>query len=84
METVRRCYEFWANRDYSFIEEVTDPDLVIDLSRNELNPDVYSGHDGFRRWVRSVEEIWEEFTVTRLTGGYRDRAEALEAAGLSA
>jgi ketosteroid isomerase-like protein len=127
VEVVRRCYEFWADRDYSFIEEVAHPDLIIDLSRNELNPDVYRGYEGFRLWVRSVEEIWDQFTVVpdefidagdhvfvairisgqgkgsgvevdmrifnvwtfrdgkawRLTGGYRERAEALEAAGLS-
>jgi ketosteroid isomerase-like protein len=127
VEIVRRCDEFWAKRDYSFIREVVHPDGAIDLSRNELNPEVYRGYDGFLRWVKTVEEIWDQFTVVpeefidagervfvgirisgqgkgsgvevnmrvfnvwtfrdgkvwRLTGGYRDRAEAREAAGLS-
>jgi ketosteroid isomerase-like protein len=126
VETVRRCYEFWAKRDYSFIEDVVHPDGSIDLSRNELNPDIYRGYDGFLRWVRSVEEVWDQFTVVpdefidggdhvfvavrisgegkgsgvevdmrifnvwtfrdgkvwRVAGGYRDRDQALEAAGL--
>jgi ketosteroid isomerase-like protein len=61
---VRRCYEFWAKRDYRFVQEIAHPEFSIDLSRNELNPDVYHGYDGFLRWVESVEEIWDQFTVT--------------------
>jgi uncharacterized protein len=123
---VRRCYELWASRDVSAIPKVMDPEVVIDLSRNIFNPAVYRGHDGVRKYVEAVEEVWEEFEarpeefidggdtvvtairisgrgggsgvpvemrlfniwtfrerkVLRMTGGYRDRAEALEAAGL--
>jgi ketosteroid isomerase-like protein len=127
VEVVRRAYEFWAKRDYSFIREIAHPEGTIDLSRNQLNPGVYRGYDGFLRWVTEVEEIWDKFVIVpeefvdsgehvfvgiqmsgkgkgsgidvgmrvfnvwtfrngkvwRITGGYRDRAEALEAAGLS-
>jgi ketosteroid isomerase-like protein len=126
VEIVRRCTEHWANRDLSAITEILDPNAVLDLSRNVLNPDVYRGVDGFRRWVENVDEVWErlepeleeiidgddhvvtavrmsgrgrgsgaevdmrvfqvwqfrEGKLLRLTGGYRDRDEALEAAGL--
>jgi ketosteroid isomerase-like protein len=126
VEIVRRCFGFWANRDFSAIPEVVHPDFVLDVSRRVINPAVYHGLDGFRRFVEQVDEVWENFQfepeeaidagdqvftsvrisgrgrgsgveaemrefsiwtfregkLSRLTGGYRDRAEALEAAGL--
>ena len=128
VEMVRRCYEFWARRDYSMLPEVFDPDVVLDLSRNVFNPDVYRGHDGLRRYVQVVDEMWEDFDarptamievgdrivtgsrisgrgrgsgvevgmelfnvwtfrdgrVLEIVGGYREQAEALEAAGAAA
>src|SRR5215207_4610895 len=126
IDVVRRCFGLWANRDFSAISEVAHPDLVLDVSRRVINPAVYHGLDGFRRFVEQVDEVWENFQfeleeaidagdqvltsvriagggrgsgveaemrefsiwtfregkLSRLTGGYRDRAEALEAAGL--
>jgi ketosteroid isomerase-like protein len=63
---VRRCYDFWRRRDYSMLPEVFDPDVVLDLSRNVFNPDVYRGHDGLVRYVEVVDETWEGFDA-RLT-----------------
>ena len=127
VELVRRCYGMLANRDFSAIPEVIDPDFVLDLSRNVFNPGVHRGVDGIARFVQQIDEMWGKFEVEleefidggdavvvavrisgmgrgsgatadmrvfnvwtlrdgkviRLTGGYRDRAEALEAAGLS-
>ena len=127
VEVVRRCYEYWTERDLSAFQQLAHPDVVIDLSRNVFNPAVYRGVDGFRHLVEQVEEMWEDFhiepdelidaddtvvssvrlsgrgrgsgvetemrlfgvwtfregRVSRFAGGYRDRAEALEAAGLS-
>jgi ketosteroid isomerase-like protein len=126
VEIVRRCYHDWARRNLSKLEAILDPDAVIDMSRNLFNPDVYHGHDGFRRWIAAIEDAWDDFEATpeefiageghvvtavrisgrgrqsgaevemrvfniwtlrdgkvvALTGGYRDRGEALEAAGL--
>jgi ketosteroid isomerase-like protein len=127
VKIVRRCYEFWADRDFSLIPELATPDVVLDLSRNVFNPAIYHGHAGFLRFLEQVDEMWEDFhieaeelvdagdqvfaaariagkgrgsgvetemrvfavwglrdgKVQSVTGGYRDRAEALEAAGLS-
>jgi ketosteroid isomerase-like protein len=127
VEIVRRASRFWIERDFSQMPELLDPEVVIDLSRNVFNPDVYRGYDGVKRYVQAVDEMWDKFearieevidagdtvvTATRIsgvgrgsgvqadmqlfqvvtlrdgrvlqvTGGYRDRAEALEAAGLS-
>jgi ketosteroid isomerase-like protein len=126
VELVRRCNEAFAARNWSLLAELVDPDVVVDLSRNIFNADVYRGYDGIRRWAESVDDMWEDFRteaeefidaeehvvgalrisgrgreggveasmlvfsiwsfrdgrVLRMVGGYRDRAEALEAAGL--
>ena len=126
VEVVRRCYEFWTERDFSPMADLFHPDVVVDLSRNVFNPDIYRGFDGVRRWVDEVDEMWDDFKVepeevitagdavvtasrisgqgrgsgvktemtifgvwtlregkvSRFTGGFRDRSEALEAAGL--
>jgi len=127
VEIVRRCYELWESRDWSAIPEMFDPSIEIDLSRNVFNPDTYRGHDGIERYLRVVEDVWEDFQVVptelleagdnvvtgvtirgkgkasgadvrmqlfnvwtlraskvvRVVGGYRDRYEALAAAGQS-
>jgi ketosteroid isomerase-like protein len=127
VETVRRLYGFWRDRDFSVIEDAIHPDAVIDVSRNVFNPGVHRGIYGLRRFVEQINEVWESFEATpeelidagdkvivahrisgkgrtsgveadmrlfavvtfrdgkilRFTGGLRDRAEALEAAGLS-
>ena len=32
------------------------------MSDRVFNPEVYSGHDGIRRFVAEVREVWETFT----------------------
>src|SRR5215207_1710588 len=61
VEVVRRCFALWANRDFSALPEVAQPDFVLDVSRRVFNPAVYRGLDGFQRFVRDVDEIWEGF-----------------------
>ena len=63
VETVRRCYRLWENRDWLAIPEIFDPEVEIDLSRNVFNPDVYHGHAGVETYVRAVEEVWDNFRV---------------------
>jgi ketosteroid isomerase-like protein len=128
VEIVRRVYGFWEERDWSRIPELFDPEIELDLSRNVFNPAVYNGYDGLEAYLRSVDEVWDDFRivptefvaggdivvtavtlrgkgkesgvdvemklfnvwtlrdskVVRVVGGYRDRSEALEAAGLPA
>ena len=40
------------------------PDAQVDMSRRVFNPDVYSGHDGLRRLLHEIREVWDEFRVT--------------------
>jgi ketosteroid isomerase-like protein len=126
VEIVRRAIAAFNERDFSQVPEVFDPEIVIDLSGNIFNPDVYRGYDGVKRYVETIEEMWDRFefeveevipvghaviTATRasgvgrgsgipvdmrvfqvitlrggrllhMTGAFRDRAEAFEAAGL--
>ena len=63
VEIVRRCLSFWAIRDYSFIEEIADPEVVLDLSRNALNPGVYRGYEGFLGLVKNVDDVWDKFNL---------------------
>ena len=126
VEIIRRCMEMFSNRDLSRLEDLVDPEVVLDLSRNVFNPGVYHGFDGVGRWLEESEEMWEQLEampeefiaagdqvvgavrlvgqgrdgvevemrlfqvwtlregkVVSVVGGYRDRAEALEAARLS-
>jgi ketosteroid isomerase-like protein len=127
VETARRLYEVWEDRDYAAREHMVHSNLVVDVSRNIFNPGIHHGVDGFRKLVEETDEMWDEFKVepqefidlgdtvvvaslvsgkgrgsgvevemplfaviefrdgkvARLIGGLRDRAEALEAAGLA-
>ena len=127
VEIVRRCLEFWANRDWSVALELLDPSVEFDLSRRVFNPTVYRGIAEVEQLVSGADAAWDNFRVTtddlidagdrvlaaltikgkgresgidvsmqifqiwtlrgakvvRMVSGYRDRSEALEAAGLS-
>jgi ketosteroid isomerase-like protein len=62
-ELVRRVYELWARREWSAIPEIFDPEVELDLSRNVFNPDIYSGHTGIERYIRAVQEVWDDFHI---------------------
>ena len=64
VRVVRRCYGFWVDRDFSALDEVASPEVVVDLSRNVFNPHVYRGFDGFRRLVEGIDEMWEDFEMS--------------------
>ena|SRR5215207_1579008 len=91
IEIVRRIHQFWSERDFSVFAELFEPNVVLDMSRNVFNPDVYRGRDGMRRWGAGVDEIWEDFdahpaeiievgdrvvTLTRISG--RGRASGID------
>jgi ketosteroid isomerase-like protein len=126
-EIVKRCMEFWDDRDLSPAAELLDAAVEFDLTRNVFNPAVYRGVAGFEQMVNAIDDAWDEFRVdtddvvaggdhvvtavtvkgtgpgsrvevsmmlfqvwtlrdskvTKVVGGYRERSEALEAAGLS-
>lgn len=40
-----------------------DPAVEIDLSRRQLDGDVYRGYDGATRFLEQLREPWEEFRI---------------------
>jgi ketosteroid isomerase-like protein len=80
--------------DINGVIALCDGDFELDMSRPGVNPETYRRHEAIRRFYREVCEVWEEFRwePVRLVeasgrsasrGFSIDRAEALEAAGLS-
>ena len=39
------------------------PPSVGTLSERVFNPAVYEGHDGIRRFVAELDEVWDEFRI---------------------
>jgi hypothetical protein len=37
--------------------------VKYDLSERVFNPAVYEGHDGIRRFVADLDEVWDEFRI---------------------
>ena len=126
VETARRFFGFWPDRDFSAVEEFIRPDTVIDMSRTCSIPASIAASMGsgtglpwsmkpgttFARSPRSSSRwatpssrpfgfrvlgarvacngmlifgVWrfQQGKVARYTGGFRDRDDALEAAGHS-
>jgi ketosteroid isomerase-like protein len=61
VEIVKRCMKFWEDRDPSLANELLDPNVEIDLSRNVFNPAVYRGISGFEQMVSVVDDAWDDF-----------------------
>jgi ketosteroid isomerase-like protein len=66
VEIVRRSLETWSGGDIEGLIETMDPEVRFDLSERVFNPGVYEGHDGFRRFVQEVDEVWEDFRIEPL------------------
>jgi ketosteroid isomerase-like protein len=43
--------------------EFFDPEIVIDATRNVINPGTYTGIDGLERWQADIDEVWEEIRL---------------------
>jgi uncharacterized protein len=125
VELVRRAHEALNGGEVDALVALCDVGFRLDMSDRVLNPAVYEGHDGIRRFYAEVREVWASYTwepeelvesedtvIALLRSGgrgrgsgieverrtamvwtvrenratslrfYRDREEALEAAGL--
>jgi uncharacterized protein len=126
VEVVRAALAAMAAGDREGALTFFDPEVVVDATRNVINPETFVGVEGLRRMVATTEEAWEEIrtvplefldagdqvvVIGRLVGkgkgsgveverptaqvwtvragrvvrweyGYRERSDALEAAGL--
>jgi ketosteroid isomerase-like protein len=61
-DTVRRAHDALNRGDAEALVALCAPDFRLDMSDRVFNPDVYSGHDGIRRFLAEVHEVWETFT----------------------
>ena len=61
-EIVQRAPDALNRGDAEALTALCAPDFRLDMSDRVLNPEVYSGHDGIRRFVAEVHEVWETFT----------------------
>ena len=61
-DIVRRAHDALNRGDAEALAALCAPDFRLDMSDRVFNPDVYSGHDGIRRFLAEVHEVWETFT----------------------
>jgi ketosteroid isomerase-like protein len=61
-DIVRRAHAALNRGDAEALAALCAPDFRLDMSDRVFNPEVYSGHDGIRRFVAEVHEVWETFT----------------------
>jgi ketosteroid isomerase-like protein len=61
-DIVRRAHDALNRGDAEELAALCAPDFRLDMSDRVFNPEVYSGHDGIRRFVAEVHEVWETFT----------------------
>jgi ketosteroid isomerase-like protein len=61
-DIVRRAHDALNRGDADGLAALCAPDFRLDMSDRVFNPEVYSGHDGIRRFLAEVHEVWETFT----------------------
>jgi ketosteroid isomerase-like protein len=61
-DIVWRAHDALNRGDAQALAALCAPDFRLDMSDRVFNPEVYSGHDGIRRFVADVHEVWETFT----------------------
>jgi ketosteroid isomerase-like protein len=71
-EIVRRGFEAWNRSEDDELPTYFSPDVEIDASDRVLNPAVYRGLEGARRFRSEIAETW---------GGFRVEIEELRAPG---
>ena len=63
---VRHIYDAALRGDTEAVISHLDPAVRLDMSERVFNPDVYEGHDGYRRFVGEVDAVWDDFRVEPL------------------
>ncbi len=61
LKLVGLAHEFLNEGDIDALISVCDRDFELDMSTRTLNPEIYRGHAGVRRFYSEVSEVWEEF-----------------------
>ena len=63
VDLVRNVVEAWNRQDQDAALKFLSPDAELDASGRVLNPDIYSGGDGFMRFRRDIADAWDRFDV---------------------
>ena len=61
VELVGLAHERLNEGDIDGLIALCDDDFELDMSARLMNPEVYRGHEGIRRFYREVREVWEQF-----------------------
>jgi ketosteroid isomerase-like protein len=61
-DIVRRAHDALNHGDAEALADLCAADFSLDMSDRVFNAAVYSGHDGIRRFLAEVHEVWETFT----------------------
>jgi ketosteroid isomerase-like protein len=62
VEVVRLAHEALNGGDVNALVALCDEAFRLDMSDRVLNPAVYEGHDGIRRFYAEVREVWASYT----------------------
>jgi ketosteroid isomerase-like protein len=62
LEMVKRAHRALNEGNLDDLVSICSPDFTLDMSDRVLNPAVYEGHEGIRRFYAEVGEVWESFT----------------------
>jgi ketosteroid isomerase-like protein len=62
VDLVRRAHDALNSGAVEALVAECDPGFRLDMSDRVLNPAVYEGPEGIRRFVAEVHETWEKFT----------------------
>jgi ketosteroid isomerase-like protein len=60
---IRLGYDAWNRGDWGAMEPLLAPDFEVDATDRVLNPDTYTGVDGFRRLAHEMFEIWDAWLI---------------------
>jgi ketosteroid isomerase-like protein len=63
VQFVRKALAAVSSQGLDQTLELFDPEIVVDASRNVLNPSTYVGIEGLRQWQADLADIWEEIRV---------------------
>jgi ketosteroid isomerase-like protein len=62
VEVVRSAHEALNGGDVDALVALCDPAFRLDMSDRVLNPTVYEGHGGIRRFYGEVRDVWASYT----------------------
>lgn len=63
IEIVRSALDAWNRQDDEAALQLFSVDTELDASGRILNPDIYTGIEGFMRFRRDIAEAWDRFEL---------------------